>query len=256
MSKKQVKAFSMDLVGGLMDTIISPALLTMQAVTTMPGFDDAYAQFDELVQSIAYGVIEGEDIDFFIHIEGEQPVRLRVNRDPFEIMFRHSANTKLKTKVKRLKGYKRGMRFICWLPNRLRRRTCRMMTKSVLKRLFYYTTITSEEIDSEKMAGIWVSPEAIPIAFQGIDDFISLLKGGDMLNVRLPLFFEDPDRVREWIQSMSTAQPLLILIFDALAQPEVKAAGQEAKAALPATVDNVLNRYGYGQQVSGGELAA
>ena len=99
-------------------------------------------------------------------------------------------------------------------------------------------------------------PEAIPIAFQGIDSLISLLKGGDMLNVRLPLFFEDPDRVREWIQSMSTAQPLLILIFEALAQPEIKAAGQEAKAALPVTVDDVLNKHGYGQQISGEEIAA
>ena len=143
----------MDLVGGLMDIIISPALLTTQAVTTMHGFEDAFAQFDQLVQSIAFGVIEGEDIVFFIHIEGEQPVRLKVNRDPFEIMFRNSANTKLKTKIKHLKGYKRGMRFICRLPPRLRRRTCRMMTKSILKRLFNYSTITREEIDSEKMAG-------------------------------------------------------------------------------------------------------
>ena len=120
-----------------------------------------------------------------------------------------------------------------------------MTTKSIMKRLFYYSTITSEEIDSEKMAGIWICPEAIPVAFQGIDSLATLLKGGDMLDVRLPLFFEDPDRVREWIQSMSTAQPMLILIFDALAQPEIKTAGQEAKTALPAAVDDVLNKYGY-----------
>jgi hypothetical protein len=235
----------MELVGGLMDIIISPALLTIQAVTTMQGFEDAFAQFDQLVQSIASGVIKGEDLVFFIHIEGDKPVRLKVNRDPFEIMFRHSANTKLKTKVKRLKGYRRGMRFIFRLPPRLRRRACRMTTKSILKRLFHYSTITREEIDREKMAGVWVRPEAIPISFQGIDNLISLLKGGDMLNVRLPLFFEDSDRVREWIQSMSTAQPLLILIFEALAQPEIKAASQEAKAALPATVDDILKKHGY-----------
>jgi len=245
MSKKPFKAFSMDLVGGLTDIIISPALLTMQAVTAMRGFEDAFAQFDQLVQSIALGVIEGEDIDFFIHIEGEQPVRLKVNRDPFEIMFRHSANTKLKTKLKRLKGYKRSMRFICRLPPRLRRRTCRMMTKSILKRLFYYSTITSEEIDNVKMAGVWVCPEAIPIAFQGIDSLISLLQEGDMLNVRAPLFFEDSDRAKEWIESISTIQPLLILIFDALAQPEIKVAGREAKTALPATVDEILKKHGY-----------
>ena len=246
----------MDLVGGLMDTIISPALLTMQAVTTMPGFEDAFSKFDQLVQSIAFGVIEGEDILFFIHIEGEQPVRLKVNRDPLEIMFRNSANTKLKKKVKHLKGYERGMRLICRLPPRLRRRTCRMMTKSVLKRLFRYSTITVEEIDSEKMAGIRVSPEAIPIAFQGMDSLISLFKEGDMMGVRLPLFFEDTDSAREWIQSMSTVQPLLILIFEAMSQPEIKTASQEAKAALPATVNDVLNKYGYGQQIGGEEIVA
>jgi hypothetical protein len=256
MSKKPVKAFSMDLVGGLMDIIISPALLTLNAVTTMQGFEDAFAQLDQLVQSIAFKVIEGEDIIFFIHIEGEQPVRLKVNRDPFEIMFRHSENTKLKTKVKRLKGYKRGMRFICRLPPRLRRRACRMMTKSILKRLFYYSAITSDEIDKEKMAGVWIRPEAIPVAFQGIDSLISLLKEKDMLNIRLPLFFEDPDRVREWIQSMSTAQPLLILMFEALAQPEIKAASLEAKAALPTTVDEILKKHGYVHHISGGERVA
>jgi len=129
-----------------------------------------------------------------------------------------------------------------------------MVTKSILKRLFYYSTITSEEIDSEKMAGVWVCPEAIPIAFQGIDSLISLLKGGDMLDVRLPLFFEDSDRVREWMQSMSTAQPLLILIFEAMAQPQIKAASQEANAALPITVDNVLKKHGYGHQISSGKM--
>ena len=69
MSKKPVKAFSMELVGGLTDIIIPPTLLTMQAVSTMQGFEDAFAQFDQLVQSIALKVIEGEDIVFFIHIE-------------------------------------------------------------------------------------------------------------------------------------------------------------------------------------------